>query len=411
MIRRLGEWFAAVLAVSCVLLAPFADPPWLLAIIFILASLILYLIKDTKNISLALIALGVLYGLSIIPALIFACSLAIFTAGELAYRWSEKSPYQYGYYVLFASIGAALTILYFSQVTVIFRQAMLLPILFGVVVAALLKAILQERDDALVLEAIGIAMTMLLIEDLHYQADTTLVAIAVIIAFGFGYFSYKLRTADLSGLFSGALVGIILIIFSDVRWFFIMLAFFIIGSACTRYKFEWKERIGVEQTHGGARGYKNVFANGIVSASAAVLYGITANYAFAAMFVGSVATAAADTVASEIGVTGGDPYLITTFRRVPAGTNGGITITGELAALLTSAAIGLTAYFLGVVDPMIAGICILAGFIGTNLDSLVGAVIENRGFIGNAGTNVIATLGGGLFALGVTLAAIQFAPI
>ncbi len=405
MIRRLGEWFAAVLAASCVLVSPYVELPWLLAIIVILISIILYLIKATKNISLAIIVLAVLYGLSIIPILIFACSLAIFTAGELAYRWSEKSPYQYGYYVFSASIGAALVILYFSQATVILRQSMILPVLFGVVVAALLKAILQEREDALVLEAVGIAMTMLLIQDLDYQADPTLIAIAVIIAFGFGYFSYKLRTADLSGLFSGALIGIILIIFSDVRWFFIMLAFFIIGSACTRYKFDLKEKLGVEQTHGGARGYKNVFANGIVSASAAVLYGITGNAAFAAMFVGSVATAAADTVASEIGVTGGEPYLITSFRRVKAGTNGGVTVTGEMTALVTSAIIGLIAYLLGVVSPTVAVVCMLAGFIGTNLDSLVGAVIENRGVIGNAGTNVIATLGGGLFALAVVLAA------
>jgi uncharacterized protein (TIGR00297 family) len=107
-------------------------------------------------------------------------------------------------------------------------------------------------------------------------------------------------------------------------------------------------------------------------------------------------------------VTGGDPYMITSFRRVKAGTNGGITITGEVTALVTSAAIGIIAYLFGVVSPTVAVICILAGFIGTNLDSLVGAVIENRGIIGNAGTNVIATLGGGLFALAVVLAAGYF---
>ncbi len=404
MIRRLGEWSAAVIAVSCVFLGPFVSPPWILALPVILVSMILYLIKDTKNISLAIIVFAVLYGFSIIPLLIFACSLAIFTAGELAYRWSEKSRYQYGYYVLSASIGASLVVLYFSSVTGMVRQTALLPVLFGIVVAALLKAILQDRDDALVLEAVGIAMTMLLIEDLNYQADTALVAIAVIVAFGFGYFSYKLRTADLSGLFSGALIGILLIVFSDVRWFFIMLAFFIIGSMCTRYRFEFKEKLGVEQTHGGARGYKNVFANGIVSAAAAVLFGLTGNDIFAAMFVGSVATAAADTVASEIGVTGGDPYLITSFRRVRAGTNGGVTIMGEVSALLTAVVIGITAYLLGVVDAQTAVLCMIAGLVGTNLDSLVGAVIENRGFIGNAGTNVIATLGGGLFAMGAVIA-------
>ena len=181
-----------------------------------------------------------------------------------------------------------------------------------------------------------------------------------------------------------------------------MLTFFIVGSVCTRYRFEYKEKLGVEQTHGGARGYRNVFANGGVSAAAALLYGITMNPLFAAMFVGSVATAAADTVASEIGVTGGCPYMITTLRRVPPGTNGGITLTGEATALAASLIISVTAFALGVIDLPTAAICTAAGLVGTNVDSLVGALIENRGYIGNAGTNVLGTLGGGVFALVVS---------
>jgi len=155
----------------------------------------------------------------------------------------------------------------------------------------------------------------------------------------------------------------------------------------------------VEQTQGGARGYRNVFANGIVSASAAVIFGITRDPAFAAVFVGSVATAAADTVASEIGVISGEPVLITTLRRVAAGTNGGITIAGEISALLTSILIAVVSLLLGVVTTPVAVICVVAGIFGTNIDSLVGAAIENRGWIGNAGTNIAGTLAGGLFAL------------
>jgi uncharacterized membrane protein len=46
---------------------------------------------------------------------------------------------------------------------------------------------------------------------------------------------------------------------------------------------------------------------------------------------------------------------------------------------------------------------ILAGFAGSNVDSLVGALFENRGIIGNAGTNLIATLTGGLLAAALFL--------
>jgi uncharacterized membrane protein len=44
-------------------------------------------------------------------------------------------------------------------------------------------------------------------------------------------------------------------------------------------------------------------------------------------------------------------------------------------------------------------ICTIAGFVGTNIDSIVGALFENRGFFGNAGTNLLATIGGGVFAV------------
>jgi len=117
------------------------------------------------------------------------------------------------------------------------------------------------------------------------------------------------------------------------------------------------------------------------------------------MYVGCVATAAADTLASEIGVTGGVPYLITTLKKVPIGTNGGVTLVGESVALLGGFVISLIALLLNVITPEMMVICTAAGFVGTNIDSLVGATLENRGFLGNAGTNLLATIGGGLFAM------------
>jgi len=242
-------------------------------------------------------------------------------------------------------------------------------------------------------------MTMWLIQELNYEANLQMVVAAVIVGFTFGYFAFRSKTADLSGLFSAALVGIILLVFADTRWFLIMLVFFILGSAATKYKFEYKKRIGVEQGQSGARGYKNVFANGIVAAAAAVLFGVFQQPVFIVMYVGCVATAAADTLASEIGVTGGIPYLITTLKKVPIGTNGGVTLVGESVALLGGFLVSLAALLLGVITPWMLVICTIAGFVGTNIDSLVGATLENKGFLGNAGTNLLATIGGGLFAL------------
>ncbi len=201
-------------------------------------------------------------------------------------------------------------------------------------------------------------------------------------------------------------MGIILLVFAaplGTQWFLIMLSFFILGSSATRYKYEYKKRIGVEQGHSGARGYRNVFANGIVAAAAAVLFGVFQQPVFVAMYVGCVATAAADTLASEIGVTGGIPYMITTLKKVPVGTNGGVTLRGETVALLGGLAVSLVALLLNVITPAMMVICTFAGFVGTNIDSLVGATLENGGYLGNAGTNLLATIGGGLVAVSLFL--------
>jgi uncharacterized protein (TIGR00297 family) len=271
------------------------------------------------------------------------------------------------------------------------------------VAAVLLRAALRGRDDVLMVEALGVAMTMFLFEEINFQVDLTILVVAAVIAFGFGYSSYRLRVADVSGLFSGAMIGIILIVFAGVPWFLIMLTFFIVGAGATRYRYGDKEQLGVAQEHAGVRGYFNVFANGLVATGAAILYGVTGNPAFAALFMGSVASAAADTAASEIGVTGKTPYLITTLQPVPRGTNGGVTLRGEMAAVAAAALVALVAWMLGVADPRMAVVTVAAGFVGTNVDSLVGATLENSGRIGNSGTNLAATFFGGVFGMLVYL--------
>ena len=141
-----------------------------------------------------------------------------------------------------------------------------------------------------------------------------------------------------------------------------------------------------------------------VGVCGAVLYGITGDVIFIALFIGSIATATGDTLASEIGVTGGTPRMITTLRPVPPGTNGGVTWTGELASLFWASVICLLAFLLGVAPWYVCLIGVATGFIGTNLDSLYGALIENKGFIGNSGTNLLATLSGGILAMLICLA-------
>ena len=392
MTKPLGLVLASALTLVFIGLAPLLQPAWLLSCLLILFSLVLFLIRDTRYVSLSIITLAALYGLGWLSMFVFTCTLGIVVIGELAFRLARGEPASYLYHLV-AAIGVSSAVMFYLG------YSAPLVVVMGVVVAVLLRAVLRGRDDALMIEALGVAMTMFLFEEINFEVDLAILAAAAIIAFGFGYTSYRFRVADISGLFSGAMIGIILIVFADVRWFLIMLTFFIIGAGATRYRYGDKEMLGVAQEHGGVRGYFNVFANGLVATAAAILYGVTGHAAFVALFMGSVASAAADTTASEIGVTGKTPYLITTLQPVPRGTNGGVTLRGEVAAVIASAIVAVTAWLMGVADPWMVVVTVIAGFIGTNVDSLVGATLENSGRIGNSGTNLAATFVGGVSAM------------
>jgi uncharacterized protein (TIGR00297 family) len=393
--KQRGLGYAAGLVSCAILVAPYIRPAWMMSLIVILFSLILWRFFETKYLTYSFCIIAILYGVMLLPLFVFCCTLAMLVLGELVFQRGADDLNTYLYYIISTAWAGVLVIAYLDQ-------KFFLTVIFGIIAAVLLKTILLKYEDSLVIEAIGITMTMWLIRELNYQADLLLIVIAVIVGFTFSYFAYRANTADLSGLFSAALIGIILMVFAapkGTQWFLIMLSFFILGSAATKYKFEYKKRMGVEQRQSGARGYRNVFANGIVAAAAAVLFGVFQQPVFVVMYVGCVATAAADTLASEIGVTGGIPYMITTFKKVPIGTNGGVTLTGEFVALLGGVTISYVALLFNVINPEMMIICSLAGFVGTNIDSIVGATLENRGFVGNAGTNLLATIGGGIFAV------------
>ncbi len=389
-------WQSIFLAYLFVFLVPMLNQTWIAGIVLILTAAYLFYKTLSPFLPLALFILGFLTLLGILPVFVLMTSIAIVATGELASSLCGKKPIFYVIYMILGLLVSALIMVYLNYTSIVSA-------LLGVTVGVMLRSILSDSAEETMIEILGVAMAMLLIEDLEFHATLRLVIFAMVISFGFGYFAYRFKTADLPGLFSAALVGIILIIFADIRWFFLMLSFFVLGSVATRYRIDYKKTLHVEQEKGGARGYLNVFANGIVAAAAAVCYGVFLNPIFIAVYIGSVATAAADTIAGEIGVCSENPRLITTFKKVERGTNGGVTLVGEIAGFGGSLLIAGIALILGIASPALCIACIIAGFIGTNVDSLIGVVFENRGFIGNAGTNYLSTLIGGVSCAAIFL--------
>jgi len=123
-------------------------------------------------------------------------------------------------------------------------------------------------------------------------------------------------------------------------------------------------------------------------------------------FSASFAAKLADTCGSEIGKRWGrTTVLITSLRRVPAGTEGAISLEGTLASLVGSGAMALLLWALGLLSsPAAVGLVTLVGLLATLIESLIGATLQGRyRWLSNELVNGLQTLIAALLAIGLAL--------
>jgi uncharacterized protein (TIGR00297 family) len=275
--------------------------------------------------------------------------------------------------------------------------------MIGALVGALLRNILHNIEENVVVP-LGIGFAIWLFNGVDYSVPVLRLLLTLLFMIVLGYALGRVKLADISGVLSGILMGFLIVSFTDFRWFVLILSFFVIGGIFTKYKYEYKRAIGIAQGAGGARGYRNVFGNGLVALVCAIAFGITGNSLLVVAYIGAVATATGDTLASEIGQTHKKlPRLITDLRYVSPGTDGGITTLGEYSALAGAAAIAIIAILFGVGALNTVIPVILGGFFGANIDSVLGAVLERRHYLTNSSVNLLATAAGAIAAVVIFL--------
>jgi len=209
--------------------------------------------------------------------------------------------------------------------------------------------------------------------------------------------AYRTGALDDRGIAASIVIGSLVLLLGGVYPFLALVAFVVVGVAATRYRFSEKVRMGSSKGYEKTRSAGNVLGNGLGVLLFLVIEMLTRRDVFWAATFSAIATVNGDTLASELGkVLGKRPRLITNLKPVRPGTNGGITIQGELAALLGVGmiipfALPLTSHWFQVAIAVGLG-----GLIGVNADSLIGATLENKGITDNNTTNLMASVIGGL---------------
>ena len=237
--------------------------------------------------------------------------------------------------------------------------------------------------------------------------------------------AYRRDILTWDGSVAAFVVGMVIGIFGDVTWLFLLLFFLLSSFLATRYRFALKEALGVQEGIRGERRATNVLANGIAPMAVATVYlvmplvipGSFPKMISGVIFLSALSVAGADTLASEIGVLSPRTVLITNLQRVPPGTDGGVSRLGQLSAFGAALYTSIFGWFVlsylartyGLTPTMPAApgyllIPMAIGFLGCQIDSVLGATLERRGLVNKKTVNLVSTTSGAILAYIVLLA-------
>ena len=195
-----------------------------------------------------------------------------------------------------------------------------------------------------------------------------------------------------SGAVAGGIVAFVLYAAAGLGAFILLMLLFILTWGATRLGYPRKQRLGTAEKKEG-RTASQVFANVGTAAVCAAAYRWHGNILFLLAMSSALAEAAADTVSSELGqFFSQTAFLVTTWKKVPAGTNGGVSLFGTLSGILAATVITLTAVFIGLLPLQWLVFAIGAAIAAMFADSFLGAALERRGLLSNDGVNFLSTL-------------------
>lgn len=190
--------------------------------------------------------------------------------------------------------------------------------------------------------------------------------------------SYRLRFLTASGATATFLLAAVIFGFGGWKWTLPILTFFVLSSLLSKIGKTAKSRYELIFEKGSQRDYAQVLANGGVAGALMIVHMFTEDPYLYYYYLAALAAATADTWATEIGTLARQqPRLITSGRKVPTGTSGGITPMGLLSALAGALVIGLSGLaFFNPLEARILPLIAFSGLLASLLDSYLGATLQ-----------------------------------
>jgi uncharacterized protein (TIGR00297 family) len=216
---------------------------------------------------------------------------------------------------------------------------------------------------------------------------------ALAVTLAFAGLARLVRGVTFSGAVAGAVICFVLYAGAGPGAFAALVSVFVLAWFTTRLGYQQKQKLGTAERREG-RTASQVLANLSVAAACAAIYAtFNRNGIFLLAMAAALSEAAADTVSSELGqVRSQEARLITTWKQVPAGTDGGVSPAGTLAGIVAAALVSLVCFASGLLPTRWLGISVTAATAGMLADSYLGASLERRRWLNNNAVNFLSTL-------------------
>ncbi len=194
--------------------------------------------------------------------------------------------------------------------------------------------------------------------------------------------AYWLKMLNRNGALAAFLLGFLVFGFGGIPWTIVLLAFFVSSSGLSKLLKKSNEKLEEKYAKGSRRDAGQVLANGGVAGLMVVFHILFPDSSLPWVgYCAAFAAANADTWATELGVLSKtSPRLLSTWKPVPMGTSGGVTVFGSLAAVAGALLIAVISLFFPINADMnweaFALVVLAAGVLGSLVDSLLGATVQ-----------------------------------
>jgi uncharacterized protein (TIGR00297 family) len=200
--------------------------------------------------------------------------------------------------------------------------------------------------------------------------------VGVILAIIIAVIAFALRFLKASGAVATFLLASLVYGVGGWKWTVPILTFFILSSLLSKMGKSRKDSVESVFEKSGTRDVGQVAANGGVAGMLILLQYCFQDSNFYPLYLGSLAAVTADTWGTEIGTLfKARTRSIVTMRDVRPGTSGGVSLAGVSGGVLGAAIVVLSASaWIGLT--LFVAVAIVAGFIGSIADSIVGATLQ-----------------------------------